>query len=240
MLDFSKFRRKSRKSNSPIYVIGDSHCRGFSYNSNFVPLFIGPGKEINFITDSNKELTTSKVQLALSKIKAGRIILVFGEPDTRHYLGKGWHPWENELEIGIGDFRPSVSASVERFSDFFRLIDSGASFQLMVLSVPPSERKDQNEIVRYYNQLLEDFCRVHNVLFIDIHDKLFLANGDIDKSYFGDQIHLNNKSQHLVEDILILHSVISERKYDPNHRWSSTETMKSFGYKKEFGCYTLQ
>ena len=36
-----------------IYVIGDSHTRSFAFNDNFIPLFLGQGKEINFTSDEN-------------------------------------------------------------------------------------------------------------------------------------------------------------------------------------------
>lgn len=51
---FKLFKKKAKKNflelNS-FLVLGDSHTRGFSFNDNFLPFFLGQGKEHCFISD---------------------------------------------------------------------------------------------------------------------------------------------------------------------------------------------
>ena len=80
-----------------IWVIGDSHARAFSYNNNFIPFFVGEGREHCFRNDKCLSNVISKV-LNITKeiITQDTIVLFLGEPDTRFYLGRGWKPWKKK------------------------------------------------------------------------------------------------------------------------------------------------
>ena len=83
---------------SKIWVIGDSHARAFSCNSNFIPFFIGEGKKHCFVNDKYLSGLILKVLNIVKEVTAqDSIILYLGEPDTRFYLGRGWRPWKNKI-----------------------------------------------------------------------------------------------------------------------------------------------
>ena len=50
---FNFLKKKKKVTTNKVIVLGDSHCRAFSFNSNFFPIFLGAGKEMNFISDKN-------------------------------------------------------------------------------------------------------------------------------------------------------------------------------------------
>lgn len=83
------------RTQTKIWLIGDSHARAFSYNNNFIPFFIGEGRKHCFINDNCLSNVISKVFKIIKEIEAGDAIVLFlGEPDTRLYLGRDWKPWE--------------------------------------------------------------------------------------------------------------------------------------------------
>ncbi|RLC04126.1 MAG: hypothetical protein DRH90_09500 [Deltaproteobacteria bacterium] len=80
---------------SKIWVIGDSHTRAFSFNDNFIPFYIGGGKQRCFLSDQRLSDLISKVLHIVKEVAAqDSIILFLGEPDTRFNLGIGWKPWK--------------------------------------------------------------------------------------------------------------------------------------------------
>ena len=99
---FGFFKKNAPKTidNQFIYAIGDSHTRAFSFNKNFLPLFIGAGKSHCFINDKNMKNVRNKIYKITKKLNQATVILVLGEPDTRYYLGKGWYPWEDKIIDG--------------------------------------------------------------------------------------------------------------------------------------------
>mgnify|MGYP006145144089 CR=1 FL=1 len=95
-------KRKLINLDNKIIVFGDSHCRAFSNNENFMPIFTGEGKKHCFINDVTAKNTEKAILSALQNFKnTTSVILYFGEPDTRYYLGKGWKPWETTLNSNL-------------------------------------------------------------------------------------------------------------------------------------------
>jgi len=85
---------------SKIWVIGDSHTRAFSFNDNFIPFYIGGGKEHCFLSDQRLSDFISKVLHIVKEVVAqDSIILFLGEPDTRFYIGSGWKPWKKNIDF---------------------------------------------------------------------------------------------------------------------------------------------
>ncbi|HMB99445.1 MAG TPA: hypothetical protein VKN14_00250, partial [Flavobacteriaceae bacterium] len=80
-----------------IIVLGDSHVRSFAKHTAFMPLFMGPGKEICFIDESKYNNTLHIAKKVLANFnKDDHFVLVFGEPDCRWCAGQGWHPWNSK------------------------------------------------------------------------------------------------------------------------------------------------
>ena len=101
---FNRFLpKKELKVDDQIIVFGDSHSRAFSYNPNFLPFFIGAGKQNNFINDENAKRVEDSLRTALKGLEGQKVMFCFGEPDTRHWLGLGWYPWEGKREFDLDD-----------------------------------------------------------------------------------------------------------------------------------------
>ena len=237
------FSSKSNKLDisNKILVFGDSHSRAFALNPNFLPIFIGAGKLNNFINEENAGRVQNSVIKACNELKPKDVILCFGEPDTRYFLGLGWYPWENKREFTLEDYKPSVLESIERYKAFLEKLKELISGTIMVFNVTPSIRTEQNVIVDFFNISMQKACSEIEVLFIDVNNDIYSKDSDIIKQeYFSDTVHLNNRIQILAEDFLLKNKIIESRGYQEDAAFEHSDIQSKFKYDKRFGCYVLK
>lgn len=229
-----------KSPHEPIYVIGDSHTRAFSYNPNFLPLFIGAGKEHCFINDKTYKNIKKKSYNIVKQLDNAKVMFTLGEPDTRYYLGKGWYPWDNKVEFTVKDFKPLIDKSLSRYKKLLLFLKKNTNNAYIIFNIPPSIREEQNEIVEYFNTGLESFCKQNGFLFISVNDKLYSNESIVSEKYYGDTVHLNKNVQPLVEDILIKEELLVSSKFDEEVVWDHTQVQNSYEFNEKFGCYTLK
>lgn len=234
------FQQTKRRPPQPIYIVGDSHSRAFSYNRNFIPLFLGPGKKINFISDDNMQTVKSKFAMVHKSLAPQKVITYFGEPDTRWLLGKGWYPWEGSVEFVLDDFRQEVNQSVDRYIQLIRFARDHFAWEICVMNVTPTTRVEQNVISEYYNERLHQTCKDEGFMFLPINSRLFTHDLNLDDSYCGDSVHLNSAIQPHVEEILIKKGMIESSGFRVGIEWDHSKVHADFKYNKRFGCYTLK
>lgn len=226
-----------------ILVLGDSHTRAFSYNDNFIPFFIGEGKGHCFVKSSNYENIKVMTFGVLSELEytGGPVLLVFGEPDTRYYIGRGWKPWERKYGFSIGRKR-KVRISFARYCRFIEELRGIPDIDLYILNVTPSMRLEQNKLVDYFNELLKKYCSVNQgVEFIDCNQDIYdESTHEVKSEFYDDPVHLNLKLQLLVEEWFIAKSVLRESKYDRKMKVSNAEVKSNYGFNERFGCYMLK
>jgi lysophospholipase L1-like esterase len=235
-----------------IWVVGDSHARAFSYNDNFIPIFIGEGRGYCFIDEVRLSNLISKVAKIIKEVNSqDTIIFLLGEPDTRFYLKRGWKPWKKRRNKGwrylinrvaVAMFgKRKVKNSFSRYCRFITEIRKRTDATIMILNLPPSMRKDQNRLVDYFNKMLSEFCATHKKAeFIDINDTIYEHRSQkIKNEYFGDQVHLNMKIQPLVENWLIQRGYLERSHYSWQKSMDKKKLKKKFSYNERFGCYTL-
>ena len=219
-----KFLKSNYSKKEPIYikdeiiVFGDSHCRAFSNNLNFIPIFIGEGKKYCFIEDATSKNIEDSILSTLKNFKnVQNIILCFGEPDTRYYLGKGWKPWEiktvsNIKKDNFQDIDEKLKQSVNRYITIINKVKNKFNGRLMILNVTHSLRVEQNKLVDKFNIELNKSLPKN---FIDINNLIFDKRKNVvKKEYMGDVVTLNNKLQIPVENWLLKNDVI--KKYNGN------------------------
>lgn len=221
-----------------IYVLGDSHSRSFSKNGNFFPLFVGAGKENCFISD---EVATN-LKAGLSKIlsnlpNASDVLLVLGEPDTRFYLGKGWTPWLENTQDNTDRPNKKIYNSFLRYSALLKTLRTSFKHRFYILSVIPSVRPVQNKYVAIFNSYLREFCKTNNFEFIDIEGLLLLDSSELNPIYIGDEVHLNNLIQPLVENIFINNKVLSCSYYSDQVNFDGAEVHGDFVFNEKFSCF---
>lgn len=170
----------------PVFAIGDSHVRLFSYSSAFLPLYIGAGFDNCFLTESLAEATRAKLASNAARLPAEPTTLfVFGEPDVRFQI---------EDRFGTAALG---SAAVERAVG--RYVAALAAFReacprsrIAVLSVIPSVRAPYNGLSEAYDRLLREAASQIGIRFIDIRPRLTdTSSGLLREEFNADQIHLS-------------------------------------------------
>jgi len=207
-----------------INVLGDSHTRSFTHSVNFLSVFIGPGKEVNFTSDSQAQETCRRLRENISRMdKSKDLMLVFGEPDNRLYL---------ENYNGIRDQVPEddyIVSTTDRFLSVLLDIKDLITGTLIVYNAVPCPRQEQNLLSTRYNSRLNDLCSSNGILFIDIWPQMVDEDGALDESYSVDHIHLNEKAATLVTQILKHnHLLPSDAKEEADYSWA-------YFYKLRFG-----
>ena len=121
-----------------VFVLGDSHSRSYSFNDNFVPLFIGQGKKYNFVSDDNLNNIIQGLKTTLPLCESENIMLTFGEPDTRFYLGKGWTPWSENGEDDLSSYEKLIDESVRRYSRLISFLKLWFDKNFFICNITPS------------------------------------------------------------------------------------------------------
>lgn len=238
------FKKEYIHIQDKIIVFGDSHCRAFSNNPNFMPIFVGEGRKYCFIEDATSKNIENSILSILKNFKnVQNIILCFGEPDTRYYLGKGWNPWEikkvsNIKKDNYQDIDEKLKQSVNRYISVINKVKNKFNGRLMILNVTHSLRVEQNNLVDKFNIELKKSLPKN---FIDINNLIFSKKKNvINKEYMGDVVHLNNKLQIPVENWLLKNDVITKKRYKVNPEWDNKEIQRKFSYDAKFGCYRIK
>jgi len=231
---------------SKIWVIGDSHARAFSYNDNFIPFYIGEGKEHCLLSDQRLSNLIVKVLNIVKEVKAqDSIILFLGEPDTRFYLGRGWKPWKKKLRFPKLRYpirgRSKLKKSFKRYCQLINEVKNKTNARLLILNITPSNRKDQNKLVNYFNKLLLKFCsKEQKVEFVYINTTIYNPKTKtVKEEYYGDPVHLNMKLQLPVENWLIGKGIIKRSFYNEESTMDKKKLRENFKFNDRFGCYTL-
>lgn len=226
-----------------IYVIGDSHTRSFSFNENFVPLFLGQGKEINFTCDENFfKIKNATLNLLTNFNNDATLIFFIGEPDTRFYLNVGWYPWDNIEKASTQNYIENISKSVFRYNNFLAVIKQKFNGKIFVLNIIPSNRKLQNVIVDEYNKQLKSCCISHDIIFLDVNNDIYIDGHHemIKEEFISDPVHLNNKLQVLVQNSLIKYGLKLSNRFNESIKWDNSEVQKKFYFDEKFGCYKMK
>lgn len=218
------------------FVVGDSHARAFAHNRNFFPLFLGPGKTVNFTSESCAVNLEERMLKALKSFKAKRVLTCFGEPDTRWLLGRGWYPWDETSSLRSVDLEDEMKAALALHRAAMEKLKT-ADYEVACLSVTPSERIDQNHVVLAYNNGLRAVCQDLGVLFVEITTDILQEDGRANPDYCGDHVHMNNQIQPLVERILLKHNWLQESLYDQEFQWDTKAVQSEYVFNEKFGCF---
>lgn len=223
-----------------IVVIGDSHARAYAKNINFVPCFLGPGKEFNFISDNGARAILKGSKRIIDLTKPKKILLTFGEPDCRYYCGYGWHPWKEKKVELKENVDALICDSIKRYMKYLSHLSHMVEY-LIIQPVPPSEISIQNSIAQKFNALLKkNLQKIENTIYLNDLEDVVWKNNDENRFYFGDHIHMNNEIQPIVERQLLNHGLIEEIQFDQEYKWKNKEIQSKFSLDARFGCYIVK
>lgn len=244
LYDWIGLRKKVSLNN--VVVIGDSHARSFSGNGSFSPFFVGPGKEFNFLDERASKRIKKAIERIVDATTNRYFLLVFGEPDTRFLLGKGWHPWQVTDSMEHGRYHPEgIGTSSENYLGLLSGLSSRyASREFFVLNATPSRRDMQNRIVCALNEKLElgiAKARWLNIFFVSIN-QFVMSEENLPKEEFineEDPVHLNHNVQPLVEQYFLDRGVLQRPLLLAVESQDGSEAQGIFKFDKRFGCYVV-
>lgn len=215
------------------FVFGDSHVRSLVDNLNFVPIFIGQGRDHNFVTLKSLFRIFIKVHYIAMKVKQkSNVIFFFGEPDTRYAMGNGWYPWDNKgKSVAVSKYL--IEQSAHRYLALIDVFRSLTGWNVFVLSVLPTRQKEQFPFIQRFNTVIRSNERELDFTFIDIETSFLKNDGTIQDEFVGDKIHANTGVQKFVEDFLIKKGFLNNA--GASDRVRSGRELKIFYRSNRFG-----
>lgn len=175
-----------------LLVIGDSHVRSFSQSTAFLPIFIGAGNQINFISRSSAADTIKTILSvlgALNKQCEKRVIVYASEPATR--IG------------GSSEF--PLRERAEALVECLDAIRKAYALEPIAIAAPPTSVSAQNVRSLDFNRHLRAACDREGILCVDLWEETAEPNRDgfgIKPKFFADGIHLGTAFGDLVREFL--------------------------------------
>lgn len=213
-----------------IHCIGDSHANFFSGFDemqpewpsagieNRLPFFrsyrIGPVLAYKLCEYGTSSRGREKLEQLLSQLEIGSHILFgFGEIDCRAHILLQSENQNRPLE-------DIISEVVARYLSVIRKTKQ-AGFRPLIWNVVPSAPTDinqritvppqylfygsvseRNTVTRIFNRELAAGAETDAIPFLDIFDRLLTPEGDVDRSWYCDEIHLSQKAMPLALEAL--------------------------------------
>ena len=182
-----------------IYVFGDSHAAIFQHEI-FVVQGVGPATAYRLSSEKSSVQAKKKIEEYISRFPKTKskeyILFVFGEIDCRLHIYKA----HKEKKISITRV---VKNTVDAYGSF--LLDfrkQYPQFDILIFNVLPTGeqeniynhrffavRETRIRITREMNRELESFCKKHQMVFINIFQKLIDKKGNRLKRYMLDEVH---------------------------------------------------
>ena len=118
------------------------------------------------------------------------------------------NPKEAYLMIGVNDIRYGTDAE-EFESNVKKIVDSfdGKDTRLFIQSILPVNyglfgNEVSNDKVKQFNDILQQIADDNGIEYIDLHSSFTDKNGQLDKKFTGDGLHLNGKGYEVWVDRL--------------------------------------
>lgn len=181
-------------------VLGDSHTRAYGLNPHFTPVFLGPGKEVNFIDWERVDGLLVKCTQVAKVLQPESVVLCMGEPDTRYAMGLGWQPWNSTRPKDVDNYALLEKCTL-RYLAFVRELSDQLGWTVYVQNIVLTQDSVQCAYINFYNERL---AAELGERFIAFNDELRGANGAISEEFSWDMIHANNGICRFVESHLKL------------------------------------
>lgn len=183
--------------NDFVIVIGNSHVRSFSGSTIFLPVFLGPGREMCFRNSECSENVLKHVHAVLSHIGTKYpILFVFSEPEIRLFIESNPEPSEQVIDRFLTTVTSEMAAFIRKCK--LEKIDNFAVFNSI-----PRNTATHNHIALQLNAHMSRMCQELSVPFIDIWRHLIEKDSGLVKpSLNADGIHLTHQAIVPVVDAL--------------------------------------
>lgn len=196
----------------PIYIVGDSHVRSFSYSNSFIPLFIGPAAFNNFLTESRTNHTVKKIMCISSKLSINDTLILMLGGGVRHFAKDASNTQKSveQLDLVVKNYIPSIR----------QIRDSFPGKLIVCLSFPPV-LNDNNDIEchQYYNAALGKELESEDVTFVDISNPIS-ENKLLKPKYTLDVLHVSYLISPILLDAIELEGVNVYSDKNNEYPWS--------------------
>lgn len=176
-------------------VLGDSHVRAYGLNTFFTPIFLGPGKEVNFIDWHNVDQMLLRFKRVEDIFSPESILLCLGEPDTRYAMGCGWTPWCSSRQKDNENYKFLEKCS-QRYLTLVRELEDNLNWSVYIQNIILTRDPTQCCYIDFYNAQLKSGL---GEKFLSFNENLRGPDGTINEEFSWDMIHANNRICRFVE-----------------------------------------
>jgi hypothetical protein len=157
-----------------ISAVGASHIRSFSSTTLFLPLWLGPGNELSFLTDDRAARTQAHLLAAIARCDLRNpVMLVLGENDPFVHTGDYFGLKALQAKGELGTDEDIIHQAALRYVATLEAIQAQfPEIKLVVLAGVITFAPDKTALIRLSNRVLEEHCRRLGVVFVDVNDEL--------------------------------------------------------------------
>ena len=211
-----------------IYVIGDSHIRAFSFEEQFIPLFIGPAAFNNFLTKQNADKITLKIlELFKNNLDEKFNILLLFSGDVEHVIRKS----SGYSQVEIDHLNESAFRYIHCISTLKEKLPNAT---ICISAVLPGRTELYSKYQNHYISILIKYCTKKNIPFIDINSLITNDKKIIRYPYKADFAHISYKVANLYlnelfeKKILLLNEPLNVANYKWSHVYNIETSMGPF------------
>lgn len=223
-------------------ILGDSHTRSFAHISNIIPVFMGPGDQVNLSYPHVKLLKAKILDIisSLPKSTNYKFVTYLGEPNVRYSLKNDWTPNKNPHYIHT---RPIAKEYLGKcIENYKQLIDDLGCISYIL--TPTTAFKACFESLEYFNrQLIEVF----GDMVINIYEDTITSTGFKDEfkdpDFLRDPIHLNSKVSGVFTNKLLDLGIITKTQHTAfiqTKAQFNSKDLRDLFIQNKFGTYTIK
>jgi hypothetical protein len=198
---------------NPIYILGDSHIRAFSFANQIMPIFIGPAAFNNFLSERNALMVINKIDHLICSLESDlkELILIISG-DVIHVSRKSEGKEKDLIKL---------DAAIKRYSEFIdKFHVSYPNVKLVVGAVFPGCTDMYLQYELYYNERLQNICHNVAVPFINVNT-VITTDGKLDFPFKADFAHVNYRVVKPFLELLSenINANLEDRCYYNDFRW---------------------
>lgn len=224
-------------SNIHFFIVGDSHVRTFPVRKNIHPVFLKPGKYLNFLNDNNSFLTQNLIiqllDYATRDVPKPVLVIPFGEASTRYALNRSWEP--NNCSPTVSSYK-IVENESRCFINLLNVIHEKFfnKIEIYVVTPPLTFRTGQNLLIENITKDL-----VGSASFYRVINGLEFSKNNFNSLFqiYSDSIHCNiGYGTHLLNYITDCNSIenLISWPQQPEFNWLSCfESFLCYKFKVE-------
>jgi len=156
-----------------VTVFGTSYVRSFASGTRFLPLLVGPGRSMSFITPECADVTRRLTLNNIARVDPrSLVLLVYGNGDANNHFRNDFGTWSAVESGQLPNHESVIHAAARRYFELVDEIRSQYPLKLALFCAVPMLDVKVNRLVKLFNEDLRAYCADRGLPLLDLTDQL--------------------------------------------------------------------